>query len=145
MGAPTCPDCGGGFIAGIHKCLKTNNIIELKQGAPEVSSNPKDLVGDTKLPLHLFPPSAIAYGCLGMLEGKLKYGLANYRGSKVIASIYVAAVKRHIDEWYEGMDTTEEGGPTLGNALACLAISLFGIILSQNCAVNSRAFCFLVI
>lgn len=90
--------------------------------------NPKDLVGDDKLPLHLWPPSATAYGCLGMLEGKLKYGLVNYRGSKVIASIYVAAAKRHLDEWYEGLDYTDEGNPSLGNALATIAIIVDAIV-----------------
>lgn len=92
------------------------------------SPNPKDLVGDDKLPLHLWPPSATAYGCLGMFEGKLKYGLVNYRGSKVIASIYVAAAKRHLDEWYEGLDYTDEGNPSLGNALATIAIIVDAIV-----------------
>lgn len=84
--------------------------------------NPKDILGDNKLPLHLFPPAAVAYGCLGMKEGYEKYGYVNYRGTKVINSIYIAAAIRHLHEYLEGMDHTEEGNPSLGNALACIAI-----------------------
>lgn len=86
------------------------------------SSNPKDAAGRAKLPLHLWPPSATAYGCVGMLEGCTKYGRNNFRATRVAASVYYAAALRHLNAWYEGQDNTDEGGPHLGNALACLAI-----------------------
>lgn len=85
--------------------------------------NPKDLVGRTKLPLHLWPPSATAMGCLGLLEGNEKYGRTNWRATPVLASVYVAAAMRHLDDWREGNDNaTDSGNPHLGNALACIAI-----------------------
>jgi hypothetical protein len=89
-----------------------------------VSSNPKSAYGNAKLPLHLWPEEATAAGCLGMLEGVLKYGIDNYiAGEGIVASEYVAACKRHIDLWFAGQDSAiDTNNPHLGNALACLAI-----------------------
>lgn len=88
-----------------------------------VTANPKDATGRAKLPLHLWPASATAAGCVGFLEGELKYGRNNFRASDVAASVYVAAAKRHIDAWFEGQENSPDtGSPHLGNALACIAI-----------------------
>jgi hypothetical protein len=117
-----CQACGRTDVNSDHLCLPPIKRNE-SEPAQASSANPKDLVGDNKLPLHLFPPSAIAFGCIGMLEGKLKYGYVNYRGSNVIASIYVAAAKRHLDAWLEGENNSRDtGSPHLGNALATIAI-----------------------
>ncbi len=87
------------------------------------STNPKQAVGSTKLPLHLWPASATATGCLGLLEGKGKYGRSNWRASPVIASIYIDAAKRHLDAWFEGEEFAPDSGvPHLANALASIAI-----------------------
>jgi Domain of unknown function (DUF5664) len=87
------------------------------------SSNPKDAAGRAKVPLHLWPSSATAYGSIGLLEGELKYGRNNFRGTQVAASVYVSAAKRHIDAWFEKQETAADTGSLhLGNALACLAI-----------------------
>ena len=86
-------------------------------------TNPKDLIGSGKLPIHLWPTTATAYGCLGLLDGMLKYGRSNFRAVGVRASIYVDAVKRHVDAWMEGEDTDPDSGlPHMAHALACLAI-----------------------
>lgn len=86
-------------------------------------TNPKDLIGTDKLPIHLWPTTATAYGCLGMLDGALKYGRSNYRAVGVRASIYVDAAKRHLDAWFEGEDDDPDSGlPHLAHALSCMAI-----------------------
>lgn len=86
-------------------------------------TNPKDLIGSGKLPLHLWPTTATAMGCIGLLEGMLKYGRSNWREAGVRASIYVDACKRHLDAWFEGEECApDSGSPHLANALACLAI-----------------------
>ncbi len=86
-------------------------------------SNPKDLVGSSKLPLHLWPETATALGCLGMLDGGLKYGRANWREIGVKASIYYDAARRHLNAWFEGENTDPDSGlPHLAHALSCLAI-----------------------
>lgn len=84
--------------------------------------NPKDIVGRGKLPLHLWPTTATAMGCVAMLNGALKYGRSNWRRIGVKASIYVDACQRHLAAWFEGNETDEEGVPHLSSALACLAI-----------------------
>lgn len=91
---------------------------------PGTSTNPKDAIGSTKLPLHLWPAEATAMGCLGMLEGASKYGRNNYvAGDGVVASIYVDAAKRHLDAWFAGEEVTHDTGlPHLANALATIAI-----------------------
>ena len=87
------------------------------------STNPKDLIGSDKLPLHLFPSTAIAYGTLALLDGALKYGRGNWRSAGVRASIYYDACLRHITKWFEGQDNdTDSGLPHLAHALACLVI-----------------------
>lgn len=87
------------------------------------TANPKDAAGRAKLPLHLWPATATAMGCLGLLEGMGKYGRLNWRATPVYASIYVAALKRHVDDWFEGAELSADSqNPHLANALACLAI-----------------------
>lgn len=102
-------------------------------------TNPKDAIGANKLPLHLWPTTATAMGCIGLLEGALKYGRTNWRDSGVRASIYIDACKRHLDAWFEGEDCApDSGSPHLANALACLAI----IVDAQAAGklVDDRAF-----
>jgi hypothetical protein len=85
-------------------------------------TNPKDLIGCTKLPLHLWPTTASAMGAIALLNGALKYGRANWRVIGVRASIYFDAAQRHLTAWWEGEEEDEEGVPHLASALACLAI-----------------------
>ena len=86
-------------------------------------TNPKDLIGSDKLPLHLWPSTATALGSLGLLDGMLKYGRSNFRAVGVRATIYIDAVMRHILAYLEGEDTDPDSGlPHMAHALACLAI-----------------------
>jgi len=86
-------------------------------------SNPKQFYGDTKIPLHLFPTTAIALGSMALLDGREKYGTDNYRASPVEVMTYVGAALRHLLSYAEGRDTDEDSGlPELAHALACLAI-----------------------
>ena len=85
-------------------------------------TNPKDAIGSDKLPLHLWPTTATAMGCIALLNGCLKYGRANWRGVGCRASIYVDACQRHLSAWFEGEEVDEEGVPHLSSALACIAI-----------------------
>lgn len=92
-------------------------------GPLDKPSNPKDIIGSDKLPLHLWPASATAMGAIGLLEGATKYGRANWRAAGVRSSIYVDACMRHLAAWMEGEEVAPDSGvPHLANALACLAI-----------------------
>lgn len=86
-------------------------------------TNPKDAVGASKVPLHLWPATATVAGCMALLDGALKYGRGNFRATGVRASIYFDACNRHLNAWFEGEDTDPDSGlPHLGHALACLAV-----------------------
>lgn len=86
-------------------------------------TNPKDIIGSSKIPYHLWPETATVVGCMGMLDGAYKYGRSNYRVMGVKASVYVDAARRHITAWMEGEDNAPDSGvPHLGHALCCLAI-----------------------
>ncbi|MDH1234465.1 dATP/dGTP diphosphohydrolase domain-containing protein [Stutzerimonas stutzeri] len=87
------------------------------------ATNPKDAIGSSKLPIHLWPTTASAMGSIGLLDGMLKYGRANWRASGVRASIYFDAANRHLNAWFEGEECDPDSGvPHLAHALACLAI-----------------------
>jgi hypothetical protein len=87
------------------------------------NTNPKDAIGCNKVPLHLFPETATILGSLGLLDGMLKYGRANWRRAGIRASIYYDACRRHMNAWFEGEDTDPDSGlPHLAHAIACIAI-----------------------
>lgn len=87
------------------------------------NTNPKDLIGSDKLPLHLVPMTAIVYGAVALLDGCLKYGRSNWRKAGVRASIYYDATLRHLSRWFEGEDIDPDSDlPHLAHALACIII-----------------------
>lgn len=93
---------------------------------PELKdSNPKEAVGDTKLPLYLVPSSFISYLALAFLEGMLKYGAFNYRVVGVRSSTYISAIKRHLGQIEAGeWEDPETGVPHLASIGACCGIML---------------------
>jgi len=102
-----------------HKVFK--NLRDAIFDDPSI--NPKHAAGSAKMPMHLWPDTASAMGAIAFLEGKLKYGAYNYRGTAVSAMVYWDAAVRHLNAWRAG----EEADPVtkvphLGYALACLAI-----------------------
>jgi hypothetical protein len=92
---------------------------------PTKESNPKDAIGDRKVPLWLCSPIARAQWALAQFAGLIKYGAWNWRKAGVRSSVYIAALNRHIDaytsgEEYDPVDNTHH----LGNIMACAAILL---------------------
>lgn len=87
------------------------------------SVNPKEAIGSSKLPMHLASPLAMAYMALGLANGALKYGKANFKATPVLCSIYMDGFMRHMMAWLEGEEyDQDDGAPHLGAALANLAI-----------------------
>lgn len=88
-------------------------------------SNPKDGIGDKKVPLWLLSPIAKAHWALGQFSGLMKYGAWNWRIAGVRTSVYLSAMERHMDKYksgerYDAVDGTHH----LGNIMACCAILL---------------------
>jgi hypothetical protein len=88
-------------------------------------TNPKDLIGDKKLALHLLSPIAEAHWVVGQYAGMLKYGAWNWREAGVRASVYISAARRHLAAYLSGEEhDPTDGSHHLGNVMACCAILL---------------------
>lgn len=86
-------------------------------------NNPKTVLGVTKAPLHLVPPSVVQALAEAFADGARKYGPYNWRDKTVSSSVYIGAAKRHIDAWWDGEAVSRDAGVHhLAHALACLAI-----------------------
>lgn len=99
------------------------DIVQYRVLTAETNTNPKMLVGSKALPMSLLSPVTIAYGCLGKLNGKEKYGLSNYIGTQVVMSIYIDAIKRHLAKIELGEEYDEaDGVPHWGAIIANIDI-----------------------
>jgi len=102
-------------------------------------TNPKDVIGSNKIPIHLWPTTATLMGTMALLDGALKYGRTNYRAVGVRASIYYDALMRHSMAWFEGEENDPDSGlPHLAHALACLAIIVDAD--AKGCLTDDRVF-----
>jgi hypothetical protein len=86
-------------------------------------TNPKDAIGDKKVPLWLCSPIAKAQWAVAQFVGMVKYGAWNWRSAGIRNSIYLSAIQRHLDAYMSGeevdpVDQTEH----LGHIMACAAI-----------------------
>ena len=89
-------------------------------------TNPKDdAAAGTRVDLSLYPQTAIVHGALAMTEGHLKYGGYNYRISGVKASVYIAALRRHLLKWEAGQNWDPKTlVHELGSVIACAGIMI---------------------
>lgn len=99
--------------------------VDALTGTSTKASNPKEAFGDAKMPLDLFPDTALVQMNLAFLEGALKYGQYNWRIAGVKVSTYIRAARRHLSKFWNGQDVDPV---TLVNELAsvgaCVAIML---------------------
>jgi hypothetical protein len=96
------------------------------------ASNPKDGAATSRLDLSLVPDTARIYGALAFTEGDQKYGGYNYREAGVKASVYVAALGRHMARWFDG-EEADPGTkvPHLASAIACVAVLIEGTVVGN--------------
>jgi Domain of unknown function (DUF5664) len=86
-------------------------------------SNPKDIIGSAKLDMGAVPNSGIVGAAIAFFEGAVKYGRFNWRVAGVRASIYHAALLRHVAKWWNGQNSDSATKVRhLDNAIACLMI-----------------------
>lgn len=88
-------------------------------------SNPKDLIGSTKISTTIVPDAIEVYACLAFMEGASKYGASNWSNAGVRCSIYLDAIDRHLKkfkagEWADVVTCV----PHLSSALAGIGIIL---------------------
>jgi hypothetical protein len=88
-------------------------------------SNPKDVIGSTKPPLHHIPCGPLFQIGGALLSGACKYGAHNWRVVGVRSDVYYDAMLRHVMQWWEGEEIDKESGmPHLAHAAACCVILL---------------------
>lgn len=86
-------------------------------------TNPKDMIGQTKLSMSLVPRSGVAIASLAFLEGAAKYGAYNWRRAGVKTSVYVDAMQRHLAKFWDGEDCDPSTGiPHTASIIACAMI-----------------------
>lgn len=73
-------------------------------------NNPKSLVGALKAPLHLVPPALIIGAAEALADGASKYGAYNYRSTRIAATVYIAAIQRHLLALLDGEDCASDSG-----------------------------------
>ena len=109
--------------AELQKVLENVKMVGAESKATTI--NPKDLLGNKKVPMGAVLPVAIAHESLAMLDGELRYGYRNWRANPVVARVYIDAAKRHINSWEEMEELAPDSGVHhLGAARACLGILL---------------------
>ena len=90
---------------------------------PTKDTNPKDAIGDTKVPLWLLSPIAKVKWAMAQFAGQIKYGSWNWRAAGVRTSVYLSAMERHMEAFKSGEDLDPvDGTHHLGNVMACCAI-----------------------
>lgn len=99
--------------------------------------NPKDALGVKKPSLSKIPPIAILHESLAMMDGAGKYGPYNWRENRILVSVYIDAMKRHIQEFESGIDYADDSEcHHLGHIRACAGILLDA--LETGNAVDDR-------
>ena len=89
------------------------------------ATNPKDLLGIKKAPLHLVPSALGIWVSQIFKMSAIKYGPFNWREKKVKRSIYLDAIERHLIALKDGQDRdTESGQPHEAHIAANCAILL---------------------
>lgn len=107
------------------------------------TGNPKDRLGCLKPPLHLNPPVGALHQAMAQLDGALKYGPFNWRGEKTSYTVYLSALKRHLDALLEGEDYDPVSGVHhAGHIMAGCAILLdadaYGNLIDDRPASNAE-------
>jgi hypothetical protein len=88
-------------------------------------TNPKQLYGDKKPPVHLIHQIAELHESAALHSGRRKYGENNYIQTPVEAMTYVGAMLRHIKAWVSGERVDpKELVHHLGAVKACATILL---------------------
>ena len=114
---------------------------------PVRESNPKTLMGRTKIPmLSVIPPTALIYLGMAMKYGAYEapkkdgthgYGPYNWREQPIEAMVYVDAALRHILAYVDGSWLDPDSNkPHLAHAMATLAILVDAI--ENNKALDDR-------
>lgn len=92
-------------------------------------TNPKDLIGLTKVALRLVPSALEVFAAFVYKLGAAKYGAFNWRKNNVRRTVYLEAAMRHLKAVMDGEDTDpESGAPHEAHVVACMGIILDALV-----------------
>lgn len=104
---------------------KSGPPINVREFVEKLGANPKDRLGAKKIDLGIVPAVGIWHEAAAFFDGGIEYDPFNWRDNKVLARVYIAAMRRHIDEWESGIEETADTGVHhLGAVRACANILL---------------------
>jgi hypothetical protein len=86
-----------------------------------------------KLPMHLIPPAFLRAIAAVLAFGAKKYAAWSWTKGKEWSRDY-AAIQRHLNDWYDGVDNDPETGLS---HLAHAACDLMFLFISQLCALGT--------
>lgn len=88
-------------------------------------TNPKDVIAAGKAHLTCVPSSLTAFAAMSFFEGASKYGAMNWRHAGIKTSVYLNALKRHLDKYISGEEHDADTlVPHLASIIACAGIIL---------------------
>lgn len=99
---------------------------------PGLAENPKDRVGQTKVPFSALPAPVLGEVGLALAEGARKYGRHNYRVASILASVYYDAAMRHLTAWWEGQDIDPDSG------LSHITKAISGLMVLRDCQMTGK-------
>ncbi len=112
--------------------IKLKDFPELGYVSGNKASNPKDSIGSSKLPLHLVPDTLMIFAAMAFAEGDSKYIGYNFRVAGVRATVYIAAMRRHLMRYVNGEWADKKTGvPHLASVVACASILIDGHVLGN--------------
>jgi len=95
-------------------------------------TNPKDAAASGRLPLHLVPDTLLIFAAMGFAEGDSKYIAYNFRVAGIRASVYIAALRRHLMRYVNGEWADKKTGiPHLASVAACTSILIDGHVVGN--------------
>jgi hypothetical protein len=108
-----------------HDYIEQELTEETFGGIPTQGENPKEAMGALKAPMNACPNTALIELYAVMGGGAHKYGLFNFRDTKISAMTYIGAIRRHFMLWEDGQNTDDESGRShLAHIMACCALAL---------------------
>lgn len=102
-----------------------------------MSNDPKKINGDSKPALHLVPTAAVNAMAEALADGASRYGLWNWRGGPINASVYIGAMMRHAFAYRDGEDVTSDTlvshlGAVMANCAIILDASQHGTLVDDR-------------
>lgn len=112
------------------------DLVEAEiKGLPD--NNPKTAYGIVKQSYQHIPSTALRVQGTVHKLGADKYGSHNWRENSVSAMVYYEAIKRHLEDWKDGLTIDPESGVNqLGHIAACANILIDAD--ENDCMIDDR-------